>query len=427
MNRNFLKEAIADAKAVKESAIANAKVALEEAFSPQVQAMFASKIEEMEKEDVKEEMDDKVDEVKDDADMKEEKEYMTKKERKEGDDRKSDNKAETETEKMRKLKEDDSNLDEILAELEKDEDLKENKDKEIDEAKKDDDKKNIKEDERTDAEEEGYEDGMEDEKDDMDEDDEDIDLDDLSEEDLKKFIEDVIEDMVNAGEIEAGESFEDDVDVDVDVDGEIEIEDDEETSVDVAEAKEDIDEAKEDIDEKQGYDARLDDAEGAKHGKKKQDMKQRRADSENMEKALGGRKFAGDSKMKEEMDKVKEELSEAYATVKTLKTELNEINLLNAKLLYTNKVFRGKNLTESQKVKVLGAFDKATNVKEVKLVFETIDGSVKTKVSNKSISEGFRSKGSASNMAVNKKETKKQPIVESNEMVARFKKLAGII
>ena len=35
MNRDFLKEAIADAKAVKESAIANAKVALEEAFSPQ--------------------------------------------------------------------------------------------------------------------------------------------------------------------------------------------------------------------------------------------------------------------------------------------------------------------------------------------------------------------------------------------------------
>ena len=71
MNRDFLKEAIADAKAVKESAIANAKVALEEAFSPQVQAMFASKLEEMEKEDVKEE-DDKVKEAKDDAEMKEE-------------------------------------------------------------------------------------------------------------------------------------------------------------------------------------------------------------------------------------------------------------------------------------------------------------------------------------------------------------------
>ena len=411
MNRNFLKEAIADAKAVKESAIANAKVALEEAFSPQVHAMFASKIEEMEKEDMDEAY-DKVDEVKDDADMKEEKEYMTKKEKREGDDRKSDDKAEARTEKMRKIKEeDDSDLDEILAELSKD-------DPEIKEAKKDDDKEDIKEDERTDAEEEGYEDGMEDEKEDMDEDDEDIDLDDLSEEDLKSFIEDVIEDMVKAGEIEAGESFEDEDDMD-DVEVEDDVDIDVEDDVEIAEAEE--------VDEKQGYDARLDDAEGSKHGKKKQDMAQRRADSENMEKADGGRKFAGDSKMKEEMDKVKEELAEAYATVKTLKTELNEINLLNAKLLYTNKVFRGKNLTESQKVKVLGAFDKATNVKEVKLVFETIDGSVKTKVANKSISEGFRSKGSASNMAANKKETKKQPIVESDEMVARFKKLAGIV
>jgi len=411
MNRNFLKEAIADAKAVKESAIANAKVALEEAFSPQVHAMFASKIEEMEKEDMDEAY-DKVDEVKDDADMKEEKEYMTKKEKREGDDRKSDDKAEARTEKMRKIKEeDDSDLDEILAELSKD-------DPEIKEAKKDDDKEDIKEDERTDAEEEGYEDGMEDEKEDMDEDDEDIDLDDLSEEDLKSFIEDVIEDMVKAGEIEAGESFEDEDDMD-DVEVEDDVDIDVEDDVEIAEAEE--------VDEKQGYDARLDDAEGSKHGKKKQDMAQRRADSENMEKADGRRKFAGDSKMKEEMDKVKEELAEAYATVKTLKTELNEINLLNAKLLYTNKVFRGKNLTESQKVKVLGAFDKATNVKEVKLVFETIDGSVKTKVANKSISEGFRSKGSASNMAANKKETKKQPIVESDEMVARFKKLAGIV
>ena len=411
MNRNFLKEAIADAKAVKESAIANAKVALEEAFSPQVHAMFASKIEEMEKEDMDEAY-DKVDEVKDDADMKEEKEYMTKKEKREGDGRKSDDKAEARTEKMRKIKEeDDSDLDEILAELSKD-------DPEIKEAKKDDDKEDIKEDERTDAEEEGYEDGMEDEKEDMDEDDEDIDLDDLSEEDLKSFIEDVIEDMVKAGEIEAGESFEDEDDMD-DVEVEDDVDIDVEDDVEIAEAEE--------VDEKQGYDARLDDAEGSKHGKKKQDMAQRRADSENMEKADGRRKFAGDSKMKEEMDKVKEELAEAYATVKTLKTELNEINLLNAKLLYTNKVFRGKNLTESQKVKVLGAFDKATNVKEVKLVFETIDGSVKTKVANKSISEGFRSKGSASNMAANKKETKKQPIVESDEMVARFKKLAGIV
>ena len=186
----------------------------------------------MEKEDKMEESYDDVDESKD-AEISEKKEYMTKKEKREGDDRKSDNKAETETEKMRKLKEEDElNLDEILAELEKDEDLK--KDARTDAEEEGyldgmkDEKEDLKEDERTDAEEEGYEDGMEDEKEDME--DEDIDLEDMSEEDLKKFIEDVIEDMVNAGEIEAGESFEDDVDVDVDADGEIEVEDDEEFS-----------------------------------------------------------------------------------------------------------------------------------------------------------------------------------------------------
>jgi len=405
MNRDFLKEAIADAKAVKESAIANAKVALEEAFSPQVQAMFASKLEEMEKDEVDEGYND-VDEALDEAEISEKKEYMTKKEKREGDDRKSDNKAETETEKMRKIKEEDVfDIDEILAELENEgvnEDARTDAEEEgyLDGMK--DEKEDLKEDERTDAEEEGFLDGEEDEKEDM-EDDEDIDLEDMSEDDLKSFIEDVIEDMVESGELEAGESF-DEEDVDVEDDIDIEIDDD----VEIEEAK------------KQGYNARLDDAEGAKHGKKKQDMKQRRADSENMEKADGKRKFAGDSQMKEELDL-------AMETIVTLKSELNEINLLNAKLLYTNKVFRGKNLTETQKVKVLEAFDKAETVKEVKLVFETIDVSVKSKTSNKNIVEGVRAKGSASNMTSTPKVTKKQPIVESDEMVARFKKLAGII
>ena len=130
---------------------------------------------------------------------------------------------------------------------------------------------------------------------------------------------------------------------------------------------------------------------------------------------------------KDEVDEMKKDLEEAMATIETLRSELNEINLLNAKLLYTNKVFRGKNLTEAQKVKVLGAFDKAETVKEVKLVFETLSSAVKAKASNKSITEGIRSKGSASNMKATPKTTKKQPIVESDEMVSRFKKLAGII
>jgi len=372
MNRTFLKEAIADAKAVKESAIANAKVALEEAFSPQVQAMFSSKIEEMEKDEV-EEAKDEVAEAKDDAEKMEEK--MSNPVMRKGD--KGDNKAEKETEAMRE--EEDMDLDEILAELEKD-GLEENSEvSEIEEAKKEVETEDLKEDERTDAEEEGYLDGEKDEKEDEEDkdEDEDIDIEDMSEDDLKKFIEDVIEDMVTAGELEAGDDFESE-DVEVEDDEEIEVEDEVEVTMD--------ENARTDAEE-----------EGYKDG------------------------------IKDEKEDIKKDLKEAMDTVATLKSELNEINLLNAKLLYTNKVFRGKNLSESQKVKVLAAFDKAETVKEVKLVFETINSSVKTKTTNNSISESFRSKGSASAASNVSNVTKKQPIVESDEMVNRFKKLAGLI
>jgi hypothetical protein len=114
------------------------------------------------------------------------------------------------------------------------------------------------------------------------------------------------------------------------------------------------------------------------------------------------------------------ELSEAYSTIKVLKSELNEINLLNAKLLYTNKIFKAKNLNESQKVKVLTSFDKAKNVGEVKMVFETLNEGIK--VSKNIIKEnlGRASKGT---MTPNVK----KPIVESNEAFLRMQKLAGII
>ena len=103
-----------------------------------------------------------------------------------------------------------------------------------------------------------------------------------------------------------------------------------------------------------------------------------------------------------------------------LRSELHEVNLLNAKLLYTNKIFRAKNLQEAQKVKVLEAFDKAETVKEVKLVFETLNSAVKT-ASTKTISEGVRAKGSASAVTPAPKATK-QPIVESDEMVAAVRR-----
>ena len=41
--KDLLSEAIADAKAVKETALANAKLALEEAFTPKLQSMISAK------------------------------------------------------------------------------------------------------------------------------------------------------------------------------------------------------------------------------------------------------------------------------------------------------------------------------------------------------------------------------------------------
>ena len=120
------------------------------------------------------------------------------------------------------------------------------------------------------------------------------------------------------------------------------------------------------------------------------------------------------------MESMQSELDEALATIKSLRGDLNEINLLNAKLLFTNKIFKAKNLTESQKVTVLTSFDKATTVKEVKLVFETLNEGLKTKNSKVNENYGSASKGTGTTKT-------KQPIVESNDMVARFQKLAGII
>jgi hypothetical protein len=114
------------------------------------------------------------------------------------------------------------------------------------------------------------------------------------------------------------------------------------------------------------------------------------------------------------------ELEEAYATIESLKSELNEINLLNAKLLYTNKIFKSKNLNENQKVKVLSSFDKAKNVGEVKMVFETLNEGIKVK--KETIKENL---GRASKSTITP--TAKQPIVESNDVFKRMQKLAGII
>ena len=330
MNREFLKEAIADAKAVKESAIANAKAALEESFTPHLKSMLAAKINEMEEEE----------------EMYEAKSRMEKKDM-------NEDYAEVEAEDAMSAMDEEVNLDEILAELE-----------EIDE------EEQLNEVEEEEEYEDSDADGIPDEKDETSKgeakEEEEIDLEDLSEEDLKSFIESVIADMVKAGELEAGHEEEEE---------EEEEKGEEELEI-TMEAEDYLDEEKDAM-----YEA-----------------------------------------MKVKMKKMEEELNETRKALKTVKTDLTEVNLLNAKLLYTNKIFRNKNLTESQKVKVLGAFDKAASVKEAKLVFETISESLNTP--KKSINENVIGRASKS---AGISTTTKQPIVESNEMITRFQKLAGLI
>ena len=122
------------------------------------------------------------------------------------------------------------------------------------------------------------------------------------------------------------------------------------------------------------------------------------------------------------------DLEEAYKTIKSLRGTINEVNLLNAKLLYTNKLFRGYNLTNEQKVKVVENLDRTSSVREVKLVYATLaesmkfTGTEKKSSIKKSITEGLASKKSASTAP------KKEIITESADTLAnRFKQLAGII
>ena len=127
---------------------------------------------------------------------------------------------------------------------------------------------------------------------------------------------------------------------------------------------------------------------------------------------------------KEEMEK---ELNEAYKTIKSLQKTINEVNLLNAKLLFANKLFRAHNMTNEQKVKVIETLDRTKSVREVKLVYSTLAENFKYTTSNKStkksISEGIASKAVKSTAP----KAAKQVIAESADFADRFKKLAGII
>ena len=131
-------------------------------------------------------------------------------------------------------------------------------------------------------------------------------------------------------------------------------------------------------------------------------------------------------KKKNEVAKLKSDLDEHRNVVKYLRSKLNEVNLLNAKLLFTNKLFRSYGLTNDQKMKVVENFDRAHNLREVKLVYSTLAESFGTKTTKTEIKE---SKGSASKAVASTKSEKQEQevIAEGSELRDRFKKLAGIL
>jgi len=366
-NRDLLKEAIADAKSVKETAIANAKAALEEAFTPHLKSMLAAKLEEMDKDD--------------EVELEEMDAVSFDKKNGESIDASPRKVGQTTIQEEEEIEE-EINLDELLAELEKD-----NKVEEVNEAEE------IESEEEIGAEEEG-EDEMEEE----------IDLEDMTEDDLKSFIEDVIKDMVEAGELEAGEEMESEEegeDAEIEDEMDIEMEDEAEEIMENEEVEE-------------GYGDRADSAAGG---------------LENIVNGLKALAVKGGELGKKASEALKAMTQDANMAmresdlkeIEELKQELQEVNLLNAKLLYTNKIFKSKNLTEDKKVKVLKAFDKASTVKEAKVIFETLNEGIVSKTTS-SINT---IKGSASKSTGFISESK-NPIVEIDPMVARWQKLAGI-
>jgi hypothetical protein len=95
--------------------------------------------------------------------------------------------------------------------------------------------------------------------------------------------------------------------------------------------------------------------------------------------------------------------------------------------LYVNRIFKSNTLDEAQKLRVVESLDKAGSAKEAKLIYETIKDTFNIsntkRTPKKSIKESL---GMASKAAGTSTAPKKEVISESNDMMARFQKLANI-
>ena len=396
MAKNILKEAIADAKAVREVALANAKAALEEAFTPRLQSMLSAKLsEELDEGEDKEEIEETYMEDKEEMDES----YM-----------------EGEKEDL----DEEIDLEEILSELELDEG-DDSKEETVDEAK--------------DKDEETMDEAKDEEEDKLDEmevsykaetanragyaadyvheGNENFDLDALLEE--INNLDETEEDEVNEG----GGKYNDPHSSDDTIDW-------------FKQNSEGAGQTNEVLGVAAGVAGLVAAAGGLSAIEMAAEDPEFRAKYPKVAKALAMMqsmgKAAGDTKRMEETAKDKE-LDETKAALTAVTTELNEVNLLNSKLLYVNRIFKANNLNEGQKLRVVETLDNATNVKEAKLIYETIKDtftvakSTKKTAPKKSIRESLGMASKAAGMST----APKKPILnESNDMVARMQKLANI-
>ena len=357
---DLLKEAIADAKAVRETALENAKIALEEAFTPRLQSMLAKKIQ---------------------SEIEEE----------EGEDWEDEEEEEAPAEEGEYHEDDEDPSDEDSEEMPADMDMEEDEE-EIEDDEEEMDMEGVIEingvkyapvvsEEEEEAEEEAEEEPEMEESDDLD-------------------LEAVLR------ELEEDES----VDEEVDESKEEEVDESKEEEVD--ESKEEVDESKEEeVDESKEEVEEATETEEVDEDIDLEEVIAALSEEENEEEATN------------EVAKLQSDLDEHRNVVKYLRTKLNEVNLLNAKLLFTNKLFRSYGLTNDQKMKVVENFDRAHNLREVKLVYSTLAESFGSKPKT----EIKESKGSASKAVASTKSEKQEVIAEGHEMRDRFKKLAGIL
>lgn len=343
---NIYQQAIADAKALRASAMANAKSALQEAFEPQIKEMVRLKL--------SEELDE-VEELEETEEMEEGMDH----EMEEGYDGMEETLGE-------------GDLDEILAELDA---LSEEDSEELEEA------EDLEEAEETEEAETEDEDALE-----------------FDDTEGNEAAEETKEITVSLGDLK------DLIDKIKGLNPELasdEMADEEEGMEDLEVSDED---AEEEIEESFGLDEIL------------AELEKESVDEVKDVKTEAAKKHGAMKNMSKKSD---EELEEAKHTIAELTQSLNEVNLLNAKLLYMNKIFKAKTLTESQKIQVVKAFDKAASVKEVKNTFEILKESVTAKKKSQ-IHESF---GYASKPAGVSPRTN---VIESDPFVNRWQKLAGL-